>query len=364
MTFTKEQFQTALWLLFGVAMVVLLLKLGPVLMPFVTGAILAYILNPLVDRLCQISVAGRAFPKWSIPRAVAALLAMGLLLCCILTLVLIIVPVVENEIPLLQDQIPKFLDQLHTTVQPKLAEYNIHVELDSASIKQKLSEQVAESSDKFASAALSSIRVGGTAVLGLIANVLLIPLVLFYLLLDWHSIMQRLQQAIPRRWEKQTTDIVQETNELLAQYLRGQLAVMVVLASYYSCALTLSGFTVALPVGILTGLLVFIPYLGFGFGLCLAIIGAVLQNDPMHGLLLVALIYGIGQIVEGFYLTPRLVGKRIGLPPLAVIFALLAFGQLFGFIGVLLALPAAAITSVGLKHVRNLYYRSRFYTNS
>ena len=359
MNFTKEQFQTALWLLFFVALALLLLELGPVLMPFVTGAILAYTLNPLVDRLVRINLG-----KWALPRAVAVLLAMLLLLCCILTLILIVLPVVENEIPLLQDQIPRFLDQLHDSVQPKLLEYNIHVQLDSASLKQKLSQQLAQSGEKFASAALSSIRVGGTAVLGLIANLLLIPLVLFYLLLDWHAIMQRLHLAIPRRWVVQTTDIVKETDALLAQYLRGQVSVMLVLAGYYSCALTLAGFTVALPVGILTGLLVFIPYLGFGFGLCLALIGAVLQNDPMHGLLMVAIIYGIGQLVEGFYLTPRLVGKRIGLPPLAVIFALLAFGQLFGFIGVLLALPAAAITSVGLKHVRNLYYRSRFYTNS
>jgi len=361
MNFTKEQFQTAIWLLFGVGLVLLLIMLGPVLMPFVTGAILAYMLNPLVDRLCRFSLFGRI---WGMPRSLATLTAMTALLCSILALILIVLPVVENEIPLLQDQIPKFLDQLHNTVQPKLLEYNIHVELDSASIKQKLSQQVAKSGEQIAAAALSSIRVGGTAVLGLIANLLLIPLVLFYLLLDWHVIMERLHKAIPRRWVNQTTDLLQETDTLLAQYLRGQLSVMLVLASYYSCALTLAGFTVALPVGILTGLLVFIPYLGFGFGLCLAIIGAVLQTDPMHGLLMVAIVYGIGQIVEGFYLTPRLVGKRIGLPPLAVIFALLAFGQLFGFIGVLLALPAAAITSVALKHVRSLYYRSRFYTNS
>jgi predicted PurR-regulated permease PerM len=126
----------------------------------------------------------------------------------------------------------------------------------------------------------------------------------------------------------------------------------------------LAGFSVALPVGILTGLLVFIPYIGFGFGLCLAIIGAILEYEVWYGLTLVTVIYGFGQILEGFYLTPRLVGERIGLPPLAVIFALLAFGQLFGFIGILLALPAAAITSVAFKHVRALYYQSRFYTAS
>ena len=137
---------------------------------------------------------------------------------------------------------------------------------------------------------------------------------------------------------------------------------MLILAVYFSGALALAGFSVALPVGILTGLLIFIPYIGFGIGLCLAIIGAVLQFDATHGLLLVAIIYGVGQIVESAYLTPRLVGERIGLPPLAVIFSLLAFGQLFGFIGILLALPASAIASVAFSHVRALYYQSRFYT--
>jgi predicted PurR-regulated permease PerM len=359
MNFTKEQFQTAIWLLVGVALVMLLITLGSVLTPFVTGAILAYILNPLVDRLCGINLGKR-----TLPRAVAVLIAMIALLSCILALILIVLPVVENEIPLLQDQIPKFLDQLNETLEPKLLQYNIHLQLDSASIKLMLSQQLAESGEKIAAAALSSIRVGGTAVLGLIANVLLIPMVLYYLLVDWNAITQRVHLAIPRRWVNKTTEIMRETDELLAQYLRGQILVMLVLASYYSVSLTLAGFSVALPVGILTGLLVFIPYIGFGFGLCLALIGAVLQPDPMHGLLMVAIIYSIGQIIEGFYLTPRLVGERIGLPPLAVIFSLLAFGQLFGFIGVLLALPAAAITSVGYKHLRNLYYQSRFYTSS
>jgi len=359
MNFTKEQFQSAIWLLVGIALAVLLVILGPVLMPFVVGAILAYSLNPLVDRLCRIKIGKRV-----LPRAIAVFIAMIALLSSILALILVVLPVVENEVPLLQDQIPKFLDQLHDYIEPKLLEYNIHVQLDSAGIKKILSQQLSESGEKVTSAALSSIRVGGTAILGILANVLLIPMVLFYLLLDWHVITERFHLAIPRKWASKATDILEETDDLLAQYLRGQLLVMLVLAGYYSSALTLAGFSVALPVGILTGLLVFIPYIGFGFGLCLALIGAVLQPDPLHSLLLVAIIYGIGQVIEGFYLTPRLVGERIGLPPLAVIFALLAFGQLFGFIGILLALPAAAITSVAYKHLRNLYYRSGFYTNT
>src|SRR5207247_4681143 len=137
--------------------------------------------------------------------------------------------------------------------------------------------------------------------------------------------------------------------------------VMLVLAVYYSVALSIADFDVALPVGILTGLLVFIPYLGFGLGLMLALVAAMLQFEGFHGLIAVAIIYGIGQVLEGFFLTPRLVGERIGLHPLAVIFALLAFGQLFGFVGVLLALRASAILMVAFKHLRSHYLRSSFY---
>ena len=138
---------------------------------------------------------------------------------------------------------------------------------------------------------------------------------------------------------------------------------MLILAVYYSVTLAIAGFDVALPVGILTGLLIFIPYVGFGIGLLLALLAGLLQFNGVEGLLPVAIIYGGGQILEGFFLTPKLVGERIGLHPLMVIFALLAFGQLFGFVGVLLALPSSAILSVAFRHLRAHYVKSTFYTS-
>jgi hypothetical protein len=206
--------------------------------------------------------------------------------------------------------------------------------------------------------------VGGTAVIGWAATLLLIPIVLFYVLLDWHTLFARLSENVPRRWIAQVTEIATEVDSLLAQYLRGQLLVMLLLSAYYSVGLAVAGFDVALPVGLLTGLLVFIPYIGFGVGLLLAIVAAVLQFDTAHGLIAVAIVYGLGQFIESFYLTPRLVGERIGLHPLAVIFALLAFGQLFGFVGVLLALPASAILLVVFGRLRRHYLNSSFYNQS
>jgi predicted PurR-regulated permease PerM len=275
--------------------------------------------------------------------------------------VLIVIPVLQKEIPLLQAQIPLFLAKLDAFLAPRLKEMGIIIKLDGTGLKKIFSEQMATSGDEVWSTVLASARVGGVALLGWVVTLVLVPVVLFYMLLDWHKILDALAGVVPRRWVVQTVGMAHEVNLLLAQYLRGQLLVMLVLAAYYSAGLTIAGFDVALPVGIITGLLVFIPYIGFGLGLILALIAAVLQFSDWHGLIAVAIIYGSGQVIEGFFLTPRLVGERIGLNPLAVIFALLAFGQLFGFVGVLLALPASAILMVAFKHLRHHYLRSSFY---
>jgi predicted PurR-regulated permease PerM len=355
-SFTPEQKQTAFWLALWLAFVVLLYALGPVLTPFIAAAILAYALNGGVDYLDQ-----RRIGRFGVPRALAVVLVMLLFLAAVTALVLIVVPVLQTEIPLLLAQIPAFLVRLDTLLAPRLLEMGIKIKLDGSGIRSLLTQQLAGGGEELWSTVLASARIGGTRVLGWVATLILIPVVLFYLLLDWHKLLQRIAGAVPRRWVVQTVAMAQEVNVLLAQYLRGQLLVMLVLAAYYSVGLTLAGFDVALPVGILTGLLVFIPYLGFGLGLMLALIAAVLQFSDWTGLIAVAIIYGAGQLIEGFVLTPRLVGERIGLNPLAVIFALLAFGQLFGFVGVLLALPASAVLMVAFRHLRHHYLRSSFY---
>ncbi|MYN06470.1 AI-2E family transporter [Pseudoduganella aquatica] len=351
-----EQKQTAFWVALWLALGVLLVALGPILTPFLAAAIIAYALNPGVDRIDHLRLG-----RFDVPRPLAVVIVVLLFLCAILSLVLIVVPVLQTEIPLLQAQIPAFLAKANDLLGPRLREMGIKVQLDSAGIKKLVSQQMVSSGDEIWAAVLASAKVGGTAVLGWIATVVLVPVLLFYLLLDWHPMLARIAGAVPRRYIGATVAMAEEVDTLLAQYLRGQLLVMVVLAVYYSTCLAIAGFDVALPVGILTGLLVFIPYLGFGLGLALALIAAVLQFTDWSGVVAVAVIYGAGQVIEGFFLTPRLVGERIGLNPLAVIFALLAFGQLFGFVGVLLALPASAILMVAFKHLRGHYLRSSFY---
>ena len=345
-----EQRQTLLWLAVGVLLAAALVLLGPVLTPFVAAAIIGYMLNPAVDGLTE----------RGLPRALAVLIAITAVGMLMAAIVLIVLPVLAEQLPVLRQRLPVLLDRIDGSIGAWLRQMELGGRFDLAGIQEIITDKLA-ASDGFGTAVLTSLRAGSSAVLGWAATLFLIPIVLFYLLLDWHALFARIGETVPRRWIARATDMAQEVDTLLAQYLRGQLLVMLLLASYYSVGLAIAGFDVALPVGLLTGILVFIPYIGFGLGLVLAILAAILQFDTAYGLIAVAIVYGFGQFIESFYLTPRLVGERIGLHPLAVIFALLAFGQLFGFVGVLLALPASAVLLVVFGHVRQQYLKSSFY---
>jgi predicted PurR-regulated permease PerM len=192
----------------------------------------------------------------------------------------------------------------------------------------------------------------------------LTPIVAYYLLLDWSPLVARLKNAVPPRWRGATQRFLHETDEVLGQYLRGQLLVMAALALFYTVGLALVGLKLALPIGVFTGLAVFVPYLGFGLGLVLGVLAAALQFQDLTGVVLVLAVYGVGQVVESMWLTPKLLGERIGLHPIAVIFALMAFGHLFGFVGVLVALPASAVLLVALRRVRQTYLGSELYTGA
>ena len=345
-----DQRQTLLWLSVGVLLLALLWLLTPVLTPFVAAAVIGYVLNPGVDWMAQ-----RRIPR--VLGALIAIVAVGLLIAALL---LVVLPVLADELPLLRQRIPVLLAKIDSAIGPWLRQMGMGAKIDFPALQKDVAARLA-SGDGTGGAVLTWLRIGSSALVGWMATLFLIPIVLFYLLLDWHGLRRRLAETVPRRWSALVGDMAAEADGLLAQYLRGQLLVMLLLAAYYSIALAIAGFDVALPVGMLTGLLVFIPYVGFGFGLLLAIIAAVLQFDGWHGLAAVAIVYGAGQFIESFYLTPRLVGERIGLHPLTVIFALLAFGQLFGFVGILLALPASAILSVVFGRLRRHYLNSSFY---
>ncbi|MBV8202097.1 MAG: AI-2E family transporter [Acidobacteria bacterium] len=352
---TQERLSTGFWIGVGIAALVLLILLAPVLTPFAMAAILAYPLAPGVDWLQR-----RHVPRW------AASLAMILLATLVIGgLVLILVPVLQREGAALRDQLPLLVDRLNASVAPRLnAWFGLKISFDPTLLRDLAASKVAggeAGNTDFFATLLAQARSGGHFLLTLVSLMVLVPVVLFYLLLDGHEFKQRLENAIPRRWHGSAVAIWGEIDSLLAQFLRGQLTVMGLLAFYYSLALTVAGFQSALPIGIITGTLIFVPYVGYTLGLLLALTAALLQFDGWYGPLAVGVVYGLGQVLEGFFLTPQLVGGRIGLHPLAVIFALLAFGHLFGFFGVLAALPASAVLLVALRHLKQAYFASPFY---
>jgi len=351
MTLSSAQRRTLSWTTLAAGAAVLLWLLAPVLTPFVVAAVLAYALHPLVERLaargCQ--------------RALAALLVELAALLLALAVLLLIVPVMTKELPQLKAQVPGLLDRLNASLAPLLARLGFTVQLDFASLKAWLSQLMDANADDWLAKALASARIGGSVLLSVLGNAVLVPVVLFYLLVDWLALMSQLQALVPPRMREGVSGFLAECDAVLGQYLRGQLLVMAALALYYAVALALCRFELALPLGVFTGLAVAVPYLGFGLGLVLALLAALLQFGTLGGVALVAAVYAVGQVLEGFFLTPRLVGERIGLGPLAVIFALMAFGQLFGFVGVLVALPASAVVSVAIKRAQHHYTASRLY---
>jgi predicted PurR-regulated permease PerM len=211
---------------------------------------------------------------------------------------------------------------------------------------------------------LSWLGIGGGAIIGVLVNLTLIPLAMFYFLRDWESMLARLDEVIPRQWHSKVREIAGDADRVLAEFLRGQIAVMLLMSAFYVVALWLVGLEFALPIGIVAGLLVFVPYLGMILGLLLATLAAAMQFTAFGSVLLVWVMFGLGQFLEGFVVTPWLVGDRIGLHPLMVIFALLAFGQVLGFFGLLLALPLAAILLVALRHGKAWYLTSNMYRKS
>jgi predicted PurR-regulated permease PerM len=354
MQFTPTQKRAAAWTAIAALAVLLVRALGPVLTPFLVAAVLAYALTPLVDRL-------DALGQGRMPRLLAVILVELLVVVVGLCLVLLIVPVLAKEIPLMREQLPVLFDRLHATLSPWLAQFGVNIALDLTSLREQLAAYLQTNwGDSFGSV-WSSLKIGGSVAITVIGNAVLVPVALFYLLLDWKQLVRRVLELVPPRARTAVDSFTHEADEVLGQYLHGQLLVMVTMAVFYGVGLALFGLDLALPIGVFTGLAMFVPYVGFGIGLVLAVIAGLLQFASAKAFVMVGVVYGLGQVFEGFYLTPRLVGERIGLHPLAVIFALLAFGQLLGFAGVLIALPASAVLLVAVRRMRAGYFASRLY---
>ncbi len=348
---TMSRYAVAQWLSFAVVLVLLLYLLSGILTPFVAAAILAYICNPLVQRLC----------KWKVPRALAVVLVMTGLLLVFATLLLIMLPLLQKETSLFITRLPEWIDSVRANLLPRLQQwFGAGLQIDGEAIKTMLLTHW-QSAGGVAAKVLPWLGSSGGAIVAVLINLLLIPLAMFYLLRDWNRLIAKIDDLIPRHWHAKVTEIAAEVDGILAEFLRGQISVMLLMSVYYVLVLWLVGLEFALPIGIVAGMLVFVPYLGMVTGLVLATLAAAMQFTSFSSVILVWAVFGAGQLIEGMFITPWLVGERVGLHPLVVIFSLLAFGQLFGFFGVLLALPLAAILLVTLRHVKAWYLTSSMY---
>lgn len=341
-----------LWIVGGAVVVVLALRLlGPVLTPFLIGAMFAYLGTPLVDWALRRGV----------PRTLSAVVVIALFGLAILALFLVLVPLIQAEVALAYRRLPDLVAQASARLMPWLQQtFDVAPTFNFEGLKAFVAENM-EGARELSLSLLSGVKTGGRIVVSVLVNLALIPVVMFYVLRDWNMIAERVGSLVPRHWHAKVTTIATEIDGVLAEFLRGQLLVMLVMAVYYAIGLSIAGLDRAIAIGILTGLLVFIPYVGFGIGLVLGVVAALLQWAGWPGFVAVLAVYAIGQLLEGYVLVPWLVGDRIGLHPLVVIFALLAFGQLFGFAGVLLALPVSAALLVGLRHLRAAYFASPVY---
>lgn len=312
-----------------------------VLLPFVLSMVLAYVLRPGVERLVALRL----------PRVFAVALSLLTVFLTASVLLLLLVPIVSQLVPMIRAQLPDLVIQGWQALAPRLTALGLELPSSIEQVKAQLVELLQAHGGEWGTALWRSAVAGGSGLFALLGYAFLVPMLAFYWLLDWDRLITGARGLVPWRWRPALSELLDEVDALMGQYLRGQALVMLILAVYYSVGLSLFGFKLALPIGVFTGLAVCIPYLGFGLGLLLALLAGLLQfaaagEGVLQPLVGVALVYGIGQVFESVLLTPRLVGERIGLHPLGVILSLMLFGQWLGFWGIVVALPCAACLTV------------------
>lgn len=321
--------------------------LTPILTPFVFSALLAYLADPLVDRL----------QKFKLSRSLAVLIVFVLMSLFVVGMVALVIPLVRVQIAVLLDQIPNYIAWVESHFLPYVKE-QLGIEMDSVRIglAQFLKENWG-SAGQYAGNALKVFAAPGGWLIASVVNLLLVPVVTFYLLRDWDDLVAHIGSLIPEERREKIFRLARDSDEMLSAFLRGQVAVMFALSIIYTVGLALLGLDNAFAIGVIAGLVSFVPYLGFIVGILLAGLAAVVQFGPLHVAYVVG-VFAVGQMIEGMFLTPKFVGDRIGLHPVLVIFAVMAGGQLFGFFGVLLALPVASVVSVVVRFAYD-HYRSQ-----
>lgn len=320
--------------------------LAPVLTPFVAAALLAYVGDPLADRL----------ERMKLPRTLAVVAVFLITFVILALLILLVGPLIKTQVGALLDALPEIALRVEQVWLPNVLgwlQIDAGEDVGIAAFLASYSDLVGSWSGKV----LMSVSKSGGAVFAAVISLFLVPILTFYLLRDWDFILLHLSAVIPESQRDTILQLARETDEVLGAFLRGQLLVMAALAMIYSLGLSLVGLKFAIAIGVVSGLVSFVPYLGFVFGIALAGLTVALEPNPLWLLVGVVVTFTLAQLIEGSVLTPKLVGDRIGLHPVIVIFAVAAGGQLFGFFGILLALPIAAVLSVLVRFAYHRYLK-------
>lgn len=325
--------------------------LGSILTPFIVAAVLAYVLNPLVEWL----------QRKRFKRGIASMMVMILALLVLTALMLIIIPMLIGQFNNLVERLPQIVNYVENGLLPWLNRLGGRfVDIDTDSAAEWLKANTGQINATFKTIMPTLMRQSTNVLTGL-SNLILLPFLLYYFLLDWKRWSYGINALVPRRFIDTYTRITHNMDKVLGEFLRGQLMVMLIMGLLYGVGLMLVGLDSGFAIGMIAGILVFVPYLGAFTGLLLATVAAVLQFGSWPGILMVWGVFAVGQFLESFVITPKIVGDRIGLSPFWVIFSLMAFGQLMGFTGMLVGLPLAAVTLVLVREGVSAYFGSRFY---
>ncbi|MFP8968503.1 AI-2E family transporter [Pokkaliibacter sp. CJK22405] len=339
--------------LIAIAAVMIYLLL-PILSPFIAGMLIAYMADPIADRL----------EAKGLGRTAAVVVVFVVMTLLMLAVMLLVIPSLGRQLETLVELIPQGWAMAQQKFIPMI-EHWTGVDINGSTAdkaKKAIASNLSQTTDVVAMLIAKATK-SSLSMITWFANLALVPVVTFYLLRDWDVMVERLRESLPRNIEPMISTWAKECDEVLGAFVRGQLTVMGCLAVIYAIGLALVGLKLALLIGVLAGLASIVPYLGVIVGLGAALLAALMQFDTMLPLVWVCVVFGVGQMLEGMVLTPNLVGDKIGLHPVVVIFAVLAGGQLFGFVGVLLALPVAAVIRVLLAHAFKGYKLSALYHN-
>jgi predicted PurR-regulated permease PerM len=338
----------AVFLLLGI----FIYLLSPILTPFAISALIAYLFDPFADKL----------ESWKLSRTLSVVIVFIVMTIIVFLILLVLIPTLEHQISNLITNLPKYFQYLSDNVSPWLREkFGLQTDIFNFSELTDLLKAHWNEAGGIAKNIVASLSKSSMVVVNWMMNIVLIPVVTFYLLRDWDILTARVGELIPRPVYPTINKLVTESNSVLSAFLRGQFSVMLALGIIYSIGLMIIGLDLSLLIGMGAGIVSFIPYLGAITGMVVGVITAFVQFGDPTFVIYVLIVFGVGQLLEGMVLTPWLVGDKIGLHPVAVIFAVLAGGQLFGFVGILLGLPIAAVVMVLLRFAHQNYIQSKMY---